>query len=95
MIDDIVDNDGDTAGVRFAQQNFEVRHRAVLFLDGTVVLNGVTVIVVGAFSHRHQPDAGHAERLQVVEARYQPLQVADSIAIGVLVAAYVDLDEAG
>ncbi len=67
MVDDVVHDDADAALMRFGQEGVEVGHGAVVGIDGAVIILGVAVIVVLAGTDRHQPDAGDAERLQIVE----------------------------
>ncbi len=93
MVHDVIDNDGDPACVRLDEQRLKIRHRAIVALDSAVVLDRVTMIVVGALEHGHEPDAADTQALQVVEARDKTLQVSDTVAVRILVAAHVDFEE--
>ena len=55
------------------------------------VRGGVTVVAVGVAGDGHEPQAAHAQRLQVVQGLDQAAQVADAVAVAVLVAAHEDL----
>ncbi len=65
----------------------EIGQRAVVGLDVAVVGNRVAVVVVLAGGDGHQPQAAHAQVVQVVQARREAAQVADAVAVAVLVAA--------
>ena len=71
VVDDVVDDHADAAGVRFLQQGAHVVHAAVVGLDAEVVGGGVAVVAVSAALDGHQPQAADAQVLQHIQARDQ------------------------
>jgi hypothetical protein len=68
-----------------AHERDEVAQRPVLFVHAVEIGDVISVVAIWGGVERLQPDAGHAQPLQVVEPAHQPFEVADAIAIGVLV----------
>ena len=64
------------------QQGLHVLHGAVVRIDGAVV-RYIVLVVRGAGMHRHQPDAIHAQLLQIVQSLHNPTQVADAVSVGI------------
>jgi hypothetical protein len=93
VVDHVVHDDAHPARVRLRDQFVEVGQRAEGRLDVAVVRDRVAVVAVAAAGDRHEPQAGHAERVQVVEPLVQALEIADAIAVAVGVAAHVDFRE--
>ena len=56
-----------------------------LSLDAVEIGDVVAVVAVRGWVERLEPHAGHAEALQVIEAPHQALEVADAVAVGVLI----------
>ena len=73
-----------------ADQLDEVAHRAEPRVDAEQVGHVVPVVAVGRRVEGHQPQAGDAELGEVVDAAGQPGEVADAVAVGVLVGLDVD-----
>jgi hypothetical protein len=61
----------------------EVAQRAVFAVDGVVVRHVVAVVLVGRHVERLQPEAGHSEAGQVLQAAAEALEVADAVAVAV------------
>ena len=93
VVDHIVHDDADAAGMGLAQQLVKVGQCAVGGLDVAVVGGGVAVVAVGAAGDRHQPEAADAQLLQRVQRLREAAQVADAIAVAVLPAAHKDFHE--
>jgi hypothetical protein len=89
----VVDDHRDAALVCLGEQAVEVGERAVVGLDGAVVLHRIAVVAVFALEDRHQPQPGDAQRLQVVEPAGQAGEIADAVAVAVLVGANQHLHE--
>src|SRR2546425_2545022 len=49
-----------------------------------VVIADIVAVIAGRFRHRHQPDAGGAQLVDVVELLDQAVQVADAVAVRVV-----------
>ena len=81
--------------MRFAQEAVEVGHSPVLRIDGFVVGDVVSEIDLRGRVDRAQPDRVHAQRLHVVEALRDALQVADARAVAILEAARIDFVDEG
>src|SRR4051812_14859893 len=86
-----VDDDADPARVRVREERVEVVERAEDRVDVAVVGDVVAEVGHRRAVERRQPDRLDAERLEVVETRRDPPQVADAIAVGVGERARVDL----
>ena len=93
VVDHVVDDHADAAPVRRGQQGVEVGQGAVFGRDRAVVGGRVAVVAVGVLGDRHQPDAVHAQFLQIVQALRETAQVADAVAIAVAPGAHEDLHE--
>ena len=85
MVDDEIDDHADAERLRVIHEVDEVAERAVLVVDAVVVGDVVAVVAVGRGIERLQPDAGDAEPREVVEPAHQPFEIADAVAVGVLV----------
>ena len=95
VVDDQLGDDAQPARVGFAQELPEVLQRAVRLVDAFIVPDVVAVVAQRRGVERLQPDAGDAERLDVVEFARQPLKVTDAVVIAVEIAADVDLVDDG
>ena len=93
VVDHIVHHHADAAPMRLVDQGVEVGQRAVLRLDGAVVGGGIAVVTVSAGGDGHQPQAAHAQGLQIVQLADQPAQIADAVAVTVGIAAHEDFHE--
>jgi hypothetical protein len=85
----------DTPGVRLVQQVHEVLDTAELRQHGTEVTDVVTAVPQGRRVERRQPEAVHAEPLEVVQFAGQTTQVAGAVAVGVVEGTDEDLVEHG
>ena len=85
--------DAEAEVVRLGDERVEVGERAELRVDADVVRDVVAVVGAGRGVERRQPDAVDAEIAQVGQARADPGQVAEPVAVGVGEAADVDLVE--
>ena len=91
VVEDEVDDDGDSSLVGLVDQCAEDRVVSVLEVDASVIGDVVSVIT-GALHDRHEPDASHTEIVgcglvavvEVVEPVDEPLEVADSVSVRVL-----------
>ena len=90
-----VHHHADVALACLGHEAIEISERAVLWIDVLVVGNVVAEIHVRRLIHRRKPDCIHAQLLEVVEPRSNPVQVADPVAIRVLKAARVYLVDHG
>src|ERR1700730_16494520 len=83
VIDDEIDNDANASLPAAVSEFHEVTERAVSRIDTIMVGDVVTVVLARRRLKRHQPDRGHSQPVQIVEAPYQPLEVADAVPIGI------------
>jgi hypothetical protein len=95
VVDDEVEEEAHAPRVRRGEQGLEVRHRPVLRIDASVIGDVVAGVGEGRRHDRHEPEGVHAQRLQGVEPRREPREVADSVTVRVLKRAHVDLVEHG
>jgi hypothetical protein len=87
----LVDHDLQAEFVRTVDQRLEVGERAEHRVDIVVVADVVAEVLHRTLEERRQPDAVGAELRDVLEAARDARQVADAVAVAVLVAAGVDL----
>ena len=85
VVGDEVDDDADAEGVGVLDEVDEVAERPVPLVHAVEIGDVVAVVAVGRWIERLQPDAGDAQARQVVEPPAQPFEVADAIAVRVLV----------
>ena len=83
VVDDQVDQHAHAALMGAVGELDEVAERAEARVDVVVVGDVVAVVALRRGLERHQPDAGDAQALQVVEPAQQPLEIADAVAVGV------------
>ena len=74
-------------------QRIEIRHGAKQRIDAGVIGNVVTEIRHRRRENRRQPNRIDAERFQIRQARNDPVDIADAVAVGVLKRARIDLIE--
>ncbi len=85
VVDDQVDEHADAERLGVLHERDEVAERPMLVVDAVEVGNVVAVVAIRGWVERLEPHAGHAEALEVVEAPHQAFEVADAVAIGVLI----------
>ena len=95
VVDDEVRDHPDAPVVRGAEQLDEVAVRAEPAVHPEQVGDVVAVVPVRRRVEGHQPQAGHAELGEVVDALGQSRQVADAVPVGVVVGLDVDAVDDG
>ncbi len=95
VVHDEVDDDAHAALVGGVDELHEVGEVAELGQDGGVVGDVVTAVAQGGLEEGREPQAVHAQPLQIVEFGGQALQVADAVAVAVLEGADQHLVEDG
>jgi hypothetical protein len=95
VVEDEVGDDAQAALVSFSDEGFEVFDRAVGGVDVEVVGDVVTVVFEGGRVHGHDPEAVHAQFLEIVQFTGQAGEVAVPVAVAVAKGADVDLIEDG
>ena len=85
MIDDQIDDHPQSERLGVVDEADEVAERAVLLVDVVVVGDVVAVVAIRGWVEGLQPDAGDAEARQIVEPAHQPFEVADAVAVRVLI----------
>src|SRR5207248_7833837 len=88
-----VDRDADAATMRGVDERLEIGERAELWIDVLVVADVVAEINLRRGIERRDPERGHAEVGEIVEARGDPVQIAYAVAVRVLKTANVDFVE--
>jgi electron transfer flavoprotein alpha subunit len=61
----------------------EIAERTVARIDVVIVSDVVTIVPARRSLKRHQPNRGHAESMQIIEAAHQSLEIARPIAVSV------------
>jgi hypothetical protein len=90
-----VGDHADAALVCLLDELADVLDDAVVRVDGEVVRDVVAAVAQRRLIERQQPDAVHAEPLQVVELLGQSAEIAGAVAVAVEEAPDVDLIEDG
>ena len=93
VVHDEVGDHAHAALVGGLEELADVVHRPVVGVDRLVVGDVVAAVAQRTRVHRQQPDAVHAEPLQVVELLRQAAEVAGAVGVAVVEAAQVDLVE--
>ena len=91
VIENKIHDDADVALACLGGEAIKIGHRAVLRIDRGVVGDVVAEVDLWRRVDGRQPDRIDAERLQVVEARCDAVEIADSVAVGILETARIDL----
>jgi hypothetical protein len=87
----LVDDDLEAKGVGALDQGVEILERAEDAVDVHVIGNVVAHVVLRALEDRRQPDSVDAEACDVVEPPHDAWQITDTVAVGVLKGARIDL----
>ncbi len=95
VVHDEVDDHAHAALVGRVDELDEVGEVAELGQDGGVVGDVVPAVAQGRLEEGREPEAVHAEPLQVVQFGGQALEVTDAVAVAVLEGADEDLVEDG
>ena len=61
----------------------EIAERAVARINPVVIGNVVSIVAIGRGLKRHQPDRRDPESVQIIQTAHEPLEVTDSISIGI------------
>ena len=88
-----VDHNANAPTVGGVDKLVEVGERAELRIDVLVVADVVAEINLRRGIERRDPERGHPEIGEIVEARGDPVQIADTVAVRVLKTANVDFVE--
>ena len=95
MVGDEVDDEAHVPLLDAGEHGVEVGHRAEVGHYGAVVADVVAVVGVGGGEVGREPDDVDAKLLKVIEVLGDAFEVADTIAVGVLEGARVDLVDDG
>ena len=91
VVHDQVHDDFDPSFVGRGKHAVEVFHGSELRHNISVVRDVVTVVIIGRFVDRRQPDHINAEFFEIIQMHCDTVQVADSIPVTVLKGAWIDL----
>jgi hypothetical protein len=61
----------------------EIAERTITRIDIVVVGDIVTIVSARRSLKRHQPNRGHAQSMQIIEATHQSLEIAGPVAVSV------------
>ena len=91
VVEHHVQHDADVVGLRLVYQLLEVGHGAISGVNGPVVCHVIAVVVLGGDEEGGEPDVVHTQLLQVVQLGGDPLQVPQTVPVGVQEGLGVDL----
>ena len=91
VVHDQVHDDFDPSFMGGGEHAVEVFHGSELRHNISVVRDVVTVVIIGRFVYRRQPDHINAEFFEIIQMHGDTVQVADSIPVTVLKGAWIDL----
>ena len=86
------DDDADSPVVGGLEDLPKILQGSVAGMYGVVIGNVVAIVAQRRGKKRHEPDRIDAQFLQVAELLFEPLKIADAIAVAVVESAYVLLD---
>lgn len=100
MVHHKVDYNFNTPLVCFCNQLFKIVHCAVFLVDPSVV-GYIIAVVAWRWVDRHQPNSGYPEVrsgggvtvVQIIQLIYQPSDIPDSVAVGIIEASDEDFVE--
>ena len=95
VVGDEVDDEAHVPLLDAGEHGVEVSHRTEVAHDGAIVADVVAVVGVGGGEVWREPNDVDAKLLKVIEVLGDAFQVANSIAVGVLERARIDLVDDG
>ncbi len=95
MIDDQLDHHLHVALVRRVKEQLKVVHRPVRRVHIGIVRDVISVIPQRRRHERQNPQARHAQVLQIIQPRHQPLKIADPVIVRVRERTHVQLIDNG
>jgi hypothetical protein len=84
VVDDKVDDDPQPPVLGLVQKLGEVAEGADARVHAVVVADVIAVVPVGGGVDRFQPQARHAQPVEIVEPGYEPGEIPDAVAVCVL-----------
>ena len=91
MVDYQVHDDADAPLMGFCKQFVEVLHGAEFLHNLLVAGDVIAIVIVGGAEHRGKPQGVDPQLFQVVHLLQNARQVTDSVAVGIIKAAGVNL----
>ena len=83
VVDHELGDDAELAPLGFLHEAAEIRERAEIRIDLTIIGDVVAVVAPGRGIERKQPQRGDAEVLQIVELLGQSFEIADPVVVAV------------
>jgi len=83
VIDHQIHDDAYTSLVRPVRKFDEIAQRAVARIHPVIVRDIISIVAAGRRLKRHQPDRRNPEPVQIVQTAHEPLEIADSVPIGI------------
>ena len=93
VVDDEIEDDADAALLALGDEAIEIRERAVHGIDVFVVGDVVAEIDLRRRKARRDPDGVDPERVQIIELRSDPVQIANAVVVAVGEAARIEFIE--
>ena len=84
VVDDEFGQDPDVARMGSTDELLEILHRPVVRVEGAVLGDVVAIVALRRWIKREQPEAGHAQRLQVVELLQESTEIAEAVVVGIV-----------
>ena len=85
VIEDHVKHKSDASLVRLADQGFRILHGSEHGIDGIIIRHIIAVVIHRRFEERRDPDIVDSQGLQVVHAGADPVQISNSVTVGITV----------
>ena len=76
-------------------QRVKIRQRSVFRIDVAIIRHVITKILLWRRKERADPDGVNAQIGDIIQSGDDPLQVADTIAVGILKRPWIDLIDDG
>src|SRR5437763_8981588 len=88
MVHHQIDQNTDAAFFFPVSELYEIAQRTVSRIDIVIIGDVVTAVLARRRLKRHQPDRGHAESMEVIEATHESCEITGPIAVSVHVSVY-------
>ncbi len=91
MVYDKIHDDLDSSFVRFIEEAFKILHRSVFFINGAVIANVITVVILRRIVNRRKPNDINQKLLQIIKLLDNTVQITDPVSRRIIKALRINL----
>ena len=91
MVYDKIHDDLDSSFVRFIKKAFKILHRSVFFINGAVIANVITVVILRRIVNRRKPNDINQKLLQIIKLLDNTVQITDPVSRRIIKALRINL----